>query len=152
MVFWLAIYWVPCQSCVPFLYGRYRGVQLIRTMKIVEKPSELAKSSELAASCGWSIFDLKRDFLSTISTYFFYKRSNIVLKYSKTQFLHSEIRFMRLKIAKKKKKWRKIISSFFPKSRPNYLNRPNYLRPDLLNTPVYSKSRLILPCFDDLKW
>ena len=93
----------------------YRGVQLIRTMKIVEKPSELAKSSELAASCGWSIFDLKRDFLSTISTYFFYKRSNIVLKYSKTQFLHSEIRFMRLKIAKKEEKMTKNNFKLFPK-------------------------------------
>ena len=59
----LSPYGTPQSVCLPRVEHRrtrlgcpekanYRGVQLIRTMKIAKKPSELAESSELLAPCG----------------------------------------------------------------------------------------------------
>ena len=44
-----------------------RGVGLIRTMEIVKKSSELARSSKLARPCGFKSFDLKNEFLLRIA-------------------------------------------------------------------------------------
>ena len=51
-----------------------------------------------------------------------------------------KIQFMQSKFGKKQKILQKLFSSFFPKRRPNQLDRPNQLRPDQLNTPVSSMS------------
>ena len=57
----------------------YRGVGLIRTMEIVKKSSELARSSELAQPYGFKSFDLKNEFLLRRANYLSHTRPNILL-------------------------------------------------------------------------